>query len=114
PERRGRDESYPKNQRKNFSYQRYLPLWRQNHITVVNGADIPREGYMLTVAPEEVEIKARDSAGAFYAGQTLEELALEGDIPCGCYEDAPKFPLLQLYAGRKPAFLWRRRNKKAA
>ena len=27
----------------------------------------------------------------FYARQTLEQLARQGDLPCGCYEDAPKF-----------------------
>lgn len=61
-------------------------------VTVVNGTDIPQEGYMLTVRPEEIEIKAWDGAGAFYARQTIEQLAREGDIPCGCYEDSPKFP----------------------
>ncbi len=61
-------------------------------VTVVNGTDIPQEGYMLTVRPEEIEIKAGDGAGAFYARQTIEQLAREGDIPCGCYEDSPKFP----------------------
>ena len=61
-------------------------------ITVESSGSIPREGYILTVAPEEIRIEAGDSAGAFYARQTLEQLAREGDIPYGRYEDAPKFP----------------------
>lgn len=64
----------------------------QTPVTAANGAGIPREGYVLTVEPEKIKIEAVDGAGAFYARQTLEQLAREGDIPCGRYEDAPKFP----------------------
>lgn len=64
----------------------------QTPVTAAKGAGIPREGYVLTVEPEEIKIEAGDGAGAFYARQTLEQLAREGDIPCGRYEDAPKFP----------------------
>lgn len=63
----------------------------QTPVAVVRDADVPREGYALTVSPDGIEIKSSDDAGEFYARQTLEQLAREGDIPCGAYQDAPKY-----------------------
>ena len=37
-------------------------------------SSLPTEGYLLDVKPEEVEIKAADDAGFFYAIQTLHQL----------------------------------------
>lgn len=49
--------------------------------------------YSLRVTPDSVLIVAADSAGVFYAGQTLEALKdpSDGRIPCVEVEDAPRF-----------------------
>lgn len=49
--------------------------------------------YSLTVTRDSVLIVAADSAGVFYAGQTLEALKdpSDGRIPCVEIEDAPRF-----------------------
>lgn len=49
--------------------------------------------YSLTVTPDSVLIVAADSAGVFYAGQTLEALKdpADGRIPCVEIKDAPRF-----------------------
>lgn len=60
-------------------------------VTVVRNDGMAREGYVLTVSEEKIEIQAGGGAGEFYARQTLEQLAREGGIPCGAYQDAPKF-----------------------
>lgn len=57
----------------------------------VRDAALPKEGYVLEVEPGKITITAADDAGEFYARQTLEQLAEEGEIPCGRYEDAPKY-----------------------
>ena len=49
--------------------------------------------YSLRVTPEGVLVEAADSAGAFYAMQTLEALRdpATGIVPCVEVEDAPRF-----------------------
>ena len=58
----------------------------------------PRPGavsgaYRLRVTPGGVQVEAADSAGAFYAMQTLEALRdpATGIVPCVEIEDAPRF-----------------------
>ncbi len=62
-----------------------------------------REGYLLDVAPNSIDIKAQTNRGAFYAVQTLLQLfpssLLEEangtesiSIPCLYIEDSPSFP----------------------
>ena len=64
-------------------------------------AGIPSEGYRLTVTPTEITAWSSDDAGAFYALQTLKQMAkkveVEGrrwkvEIPCCEIEDAPRYP----------------------
>ena len=56
-------------------------------------AALPEEGYRLSVSKDGVRIAAADEAGAFYAGQTLRQLADgSGTVPCVKISDAPKFP----------------------
>ena len=43
-------------------------------LTVSPDSELPSEGYSLTVTPREIDIKAADCAGAFYAMQTLRQL----------------------------------------
>ena len=55
------------------------------------------EGYLLTVGPKRLAVEARTEAGAFYALQTLLQLAEETApgqwrIPCCTVEDAPRYP----------------------
>ncbi len=54
-------------------------------------ASIPAEGYRLTVTSEKLVIASADDHGAYYGVQTLFQLLREGEIPCGVYEDAPRF-----------------------
>lgn len=54
------------------------------------------EGYLLRVEPRRVLAVVREDAGAFYARQTLRQLARQGarpgTIPCVEIEDAPDLP----------------------
>ena len=62
-------------------------------------ASLPAEGYRLTVTPRGVAIASADGAGAFYARQTLKQLArvekkggtTAVSYPCVKIEDAPAF-----------------------
>ncbi len=60
-----------------------------NIISVSHGED--GEGYRLTIAEDGITIVGDGAAGAFYAIQSLRQLAREnnGDIPCCFIEDAP-------------------------
>ena len=54
---------------------------------------IPAEGYRLTVTEGGASITASSRAGYFYGLQTLfRVLAADGEIPCGVFEDAPRYP----------------------
>ena len=64
--------------------------------TRTTDASLPPEGYRLKVAPTGVEIAAVDEAGAFYARQTLEQLAETVStnaiaLPCCEIRDWPKY-----------------------
>ena len=52
---------------------------------------LPREGYRLTVREQEIVLSAGDDAGFFYGQVTLEQLLEEGPVPCGVYEDVPRY-----------------------
>jgi len=58
-------------------------------------ATLPREGYRLTVAPSGVSVASADAAGAFYALQTLRQLAVTHwgrcYVPCCEIVDSPRF-----------------------
>ena len=43
-------------------------------ITFTADPALPAEGYSLTVSPDDIDVKAADRAGAFYAVQTLRQL----------------------------------------
>ena len=53
----------------------------------------PSGAYSLRVTPDSVLIEAEDSAGIFYARQTLEFLRnpSDGTLPCVEIEDIPRF-----------------------
>ena len=54
------------------------------------------QGYRLTIDPTAIRIVAHDAAGAFYAAQTLLQIARQsasaGCLPCVRIEDWPDFP----------------------
>lgn len=54
---------------------------------------LPAEGYRLTVTESAAVLAAAGKPGFFYGLQTLfRVLAAQGEIPCGVFEDAPKYP----------------------
>lgn len=61
--------------------------------------NLDKEGYVLVVREDGIEIKASTEAGAFYAVQTLRQVSLVDtlknvesvDIPCCTIEDKPRF-----------------------
>ena len=56
-------------------------------------AALPAEGYRLTVAGGSVSVASSSRAGTYYGLQTLfRVLAADGEIPCGVFEDAPRYP----------------------
>jgi hypothetical protein len=52
------------------------------------------QGYELVIAPGEIRITAHDTAGAFYAAQTLKQMCrvAEGKLRCLKVSDWPDFP----------------------
>src|SRR5947209_5822047 len=68
------------------------PPW--DPAVTLTGAGHP-QGYSLTITPQNVQIKATDPAGAFYAKQTLAQLQRQYPtaIPCCRIEDYPDFPV---------------------
>lgn len=64
---------------------------------VTTDASLPKEGYWLVVRPTGIAIAASDAAGAFYARQTLRQLARQTasnaiEIACCEIRDWPAYP----------------------
>lgn len=78
-----------------FSAAGLFPLERSSSplLDFRTDASLPAEGYVLEVSPEKIVLSSFDENGAFYGLQTLFQLAREGNgsVPCGRYEDAPRF-----------------------
>lgn len=65
-------------------------------VTMARPGAMPAEGYELMVKPKGVKITAADAAGAFYARQTLKQLAKSApgggfSVPCCTIRDWPAF-----------------------
>lgn len=62
-------------------------------LSLVQDQALPAEGYSLTVEPAAITLVHSDDHGAFYGLQTLFQLLEEGkgSLPCGAYEDAPRY-----------------------
>lgn len=58
---------------------------------LVRFASLPKEGYRIKVSPKQVLVEAGDGAGAFYAAQTLAQIAKGGSIPAVTIQDQPRF-----------------------
>ncbi|WP_309399739.1 beta-N-acetylhexosaminidase [Cerasicoccus maritimus] len=57
---------------------------------------IAPQGYVLTISPNKISIKAADAAGAYYAEQTLQQITEQSKdvgLPCLRIEDWPDFPV---------------------
>ncbi len=73
--------------------------WRKEKDTVRiglgRGRKMPAQGYRLEIAPDRIEILARDPAGAFYGAITLRQLLRQcrGELPAGRISDSPDFPV---------------------
>ena len=50
-----------------------------------------KEAYRLTIGPKKVKIEALTPEGVFRAKKTLEQLRLQGEVPCGVIFDYPRF-----------------------
>ncbi|MFT5085797.1 MAG: hexosaminidase [Candidatus Latescibacterota bacterium] len=77
-----------------------IPLQDRGAIELVvdEGADLPEEGYRLSVQTDGVRVEAAAQAGLFYGVQTLRQLLPAGakaagaiELPCVQIEDAPRF-----------------------
>lgn len=56
------------------------------------GKKMPPQAYTLTVGRRGITVEAADSAGAFYAMQTLRQMQMHSDmLACCVVEDAPRF-----------------------
>lgn len=61
-------------------------------------SSISEEGYKLVINKKGVNIQAKSATGAFYALQTLAQLARNGkDLPITTIEDNPRFPYRGLH-----------------
>ncbi len=57
-----------------------------------NNPELGDEGYAMVVTQDSIIAAAKTQAGLFYASQTIRELALIGKpVPCGSFEDKPRF-----------------------
>lgn len=61
------------------------------------GSELGEEAYVLCVDASGIRIEAGGEAGAFYAVQTLKQIAAEGRIPYLQIQDRPDFPYRGFY-----------------
>lgn len=78
-----------------FSAAGQFPLKKSESPVLVFETDtsISAEGYRLTVKQDKITLSSWDENGAYYGVQTLFQLLREENntLPCGVYEDAPRF-----------------------
>ncbi len=76
-----------------FADQFPMVLSGEPQLSFDTDAAIPEEGCRLTVTGSGVSIAASSRAGHYYGLQTLfRVLRAQGEIPCGVFEDAPRYP----------------------
>lgn len=67
-------------------------------IKVAPDSSISEEGYNLTINKKGINIEAKSATGAFYALQTLAQLARNGkELPVTTIKDEPRFPYRGLH-----------------
>ena len=62
-----------------------------NEISLGGGMGTSSEGYVLTVTPDQVLIRATSGAGLFYGVQTMLQMVDEKGLPAGVITDEPRF-----------------------
>ncbi|MGE9296208.1 MAG: beta-N-acetylhexosaminidase, partial [Puniceicoccales bacterium] len=70
--------------------------FRIEPVVELNSKDLPPQGYRLTIEPSRIRIEAYDSAGEYYARQTLRQIADQSEDPgmdCVRIEDWPDFSI---------------------
>lgn len=79
-----------------YEPDRYIPETLEPEVHIRPDAIPHAQGYALSITQEGIKINAADDAGAFYARQTLNQLARQfkdtGKLPCVHIEDWPDFP----------------------
>ena len=79
------------------SFMKLKPVAAEEGHTIVlkQVAQLPEvnssEGYVLTVTPDQVLIRATSGAGLFYGVQTMLQMADEKGLPVGIITDEPRF-----------------------
>ena len=101
------------------SFMKLKPVAAEEGHTIVlkQVAQLPEvnssEGYVLTVTPDQVLIRATSGAGLFYGVQTMLQMADEKGLPVGVITDETPFCLSWLYDGCFPSFFQQGIYKKA-
>ena len=62
-----------------------------SRVCIIKREAMSDEGYRLHITPDTLLITANDAAGFLHAGQTLKQLASNGEVPCCDIKDAPRF-----------------------
>ena len=86
-------------------------------VRIVRAAELPADGYRLTVGQDGVELAAAEPAGAFHGAQTLLQLvsgATRRRVPAVRIVDRPRFRVARRHAGLRPPLLPRRRRSSAS
>ncbi len=73
------------------AFAEQLPADRISQELDSAAVDLKAEGYRLTVERDQIRITATDSAGLFYAQQTLRQLITAKGVPCAEITDNPRF-----------------------
>jgi len=60
-------------------------------VCIIKREAMPQEGYRLHITADTLLIVAHDAAGFLHAGQTLQQLSHDGELPCCDINDAPRF-----------------------
>ena len=60
-------------------------------VCIIKSESMPQEGYRLHITADTLLIVAHDAAGFLHAGQTLQQLSRDGELPCCDINDAPRF-----------------------
>ena len=62
-----------------------------SRVCIIKQEEIADEGYRLHITPDTLLIAAGDRAGFIHAGQTLKQMAFNGELPCCDILDEPRF-----------------------
>ena len=62
-----------------------------SRVCIIKCETMPEEGYRLHITVDTLLIAAQNASGFLHAGQTLQQLARDGELPCCDIKDAPRF-----------------------